>query len=146
MTTPSPLRPGGVFNARRATLPEPELEPPAERTARLVAVPIALLLGVLFARSGLGHALQRIFFGMVLHECGHAITAVLLGFPAFPLFWFTPVAEQRSMLLVLLLLGAGIARAVLGWRAGVAGGWPVARRWRWWFSAVPSSLRSRPGR
>jgi hypothetical protein len=117
MTTPSPLRPGGVFNARRATPPEQELEPPAERTARLVAVPIALLLGLLFARSGLGHALQRIFFGMLLHECGHAITAVLLGFPAFPLLWFTPVAEQRSMLLVLLLLGAGIAGAVLGWRA-----------------------------
>ena len=80
-------------------------------------MPIALLLGVLFARSGLGHALQRIFFGMVLHECGHALTAVLLGFPAFPLLWFTPVAEQRSTLLVLLLLGAGITVATFGWRA-----------------------------
>lgn len=117
VTLPSPLRPGGAFNARRPTPAEEEVEPPSERTARLIALPIALLLGVLFARSGLGHALQRIFFGMVLHECGHALAAVLLGFPAFPLLWFTPVAEQRSTLLVLLLLGAGITVATFGWRA-----------------------------
>jgi len=118
MNQPSPLRPSGIFNARRALPPEEEpTESPSERTARLVALPLALLLGVLFARSGLGHALQRIFFGMVLHECGHALTAVLQGFPAFPLLWFTPVAEQRSTLLVLLLLGGGIGLVWLGWRA-----------------------------
>src|SRR5262249_21797183 len=117
MTLPSPLRPSGVLNARRAPPPEERGESPSERTARLLALPIALLLGVAFARSGLGHALQRIFFGMVLHECGHALTAVLVGFPAFPLLWFTPVAEQRSTLLVLLLLGTGIGVALLGWRA-----------------------------
>lgn len=125
MTLPSPLRPSGVLNARRAPPPEERGESPSERTARLLALPIALLLGVAFARSGLGHALQRIFFGMVLHECGHALTAVLVGFPAFPLLWFTPVAEQRSTLLILLLLGAGIAVTVLGWRTERRG-WLVA--------------------
>lgn len=117
MTLPSPLRPSGVLNARRALPPEEPTETRSERTARLVALPLALLLGVVFARSGVGHALQRIFFGMVLHECGHALTAVLLGFPAFPLLWFTPVAEQRSTLLVLLLLAGGIGLAWLGWRS-----------------------------
>ena len=117
MTLPSPLRPSGVLNARRALPPEEPPESASERTARLVALPLALLLGVVFARSGLGHALQRIFFGMMLHECGHALTAVLLGFPAFPLLWFTPVAESRSTLLVLLLLAAGAGLAGLGWRA-----------------------------
>jgi hypothetical protein len=117
VTLPSPARPGGVFNARRAAPPpEDDGASPSERTIRLVALPIALLVGVVFARSGLGHALQRIFFGMVLHECGHALTALLLGFPAIPLLWFTPVAEQRSTLLVLALIGGGIGAAVLGWR------------------------------
>jgi len=109
--------PSGVLNARRELHDAADLESGSEITLRLVALPVALLLGLLFASSGLGHALQRIFFGMVLHELGHAVSAWLLGFPAFPLLWFTPVAEHRSGLFSLMLLAAGVGLLVAGRRS-----------------------------
>ncbi len=110
-------RPGtGVLSARRAAAPS--LEPLDELRLRVVTVPLALILAALFSRSPFGHALQRMFFGMPLHELGHALTALALGFPAFPLPWFTPMAGSRSPVLVGLLLGASASLVVLGRRAG----------------------------
>lgn len=108
--------PSGVLNARRELDEFADSDSRSELTLRLVALPVALLLGMLFASSGLGHALQRIFFGMILHELGHAVSAWLLGFPAFPLLWFTPVAEHRSGVLSLMVLAAGIGLVVAGRR------------------------------
>ena len=94
---------------------------------RTLALPIALGSAALFSRSQLGHAVQRVIFGMPLHELGHALTAIALGVPAFPLLWFTPMAEGRSAILTGLLLGTAAGLVVLGRRAGertwrVAGG------------------------
>jgi hypothetical protein len=115
----------GVLSARREPLPS--LESVGELPLRLVALPLALVIAALFSRSGLGPALQRMFFGMPLHELGHALTALALGFPAFPLPWFTPMAESRSPVLVGLLLGVATGGIVLGrssgrpaWRVGGA--------------------------
>ena len=105
----------GVLSARRPALPS--LESVDELRLRLVAVPLALVIAALFSRSGMGHALQRMFFGMPLHELGHALTALALGFPAFPLPWFTPMAESRSPVLVGLLLGIATGLFVLGRRS-----------------------------
>jgi len=115
----------GVLNARRAVATP--LEPTNELWLRTVAVPMALVIAALFSGSRLGHAIQRLLFGMPLHEVGHALTAIALGVPAFPLPWFTPMAEGRSAVLVGLLLGAATGLVVLGRRAGrrswvVAGG------------------------
>jgi hypothetical protein len=113
----------GIFNARRATAGP--LEPIDELRLRAVAVPLALVVAALFSRSQLGHALQRMFFGMPLHELGHALAAVALGVPAFPLPWFTPMSDERSPILVGLLLGAATSGVVLGRRAGRRS-WTVA--------------------
>ena len=106
----------GVLNARRA--PAEPLEPVDELWLRVLSVPVVLGIAVLFSRSQLGHGLQRMLFGMPLHELGHALTALAFGIPAFPLPWFTPMAESRSPVLTGLLLGAATGLVVLGRRAG----------------------------
>lgn len=117
-TLPRGMRqPGtGVLNARRAA--PPDAESLDELRLRLIAVPAALLVAAWFSHGQLGRAFQRLLFGMPLHELGHALTALLLGFPAFPLPWRTPMAEARSPVLVLMLLGLASALVVLGRRAG----------------------------
>src|SRR3954447_11576728 len=57
---------------------------------------------------------------MWVHEIGHAIAALLCGYPAFPGPWFTPVADARSPILAVLLAGA-VAYAVFRF-------WHVERR------------------
>jgi hypothetical protein len=105
----------GVLNARRA---EPEADESLdELRLRAFAVPLALLIAALFSRSQFGHALQRLFFGMPLHELGHALTAVAVGIPAFPLPWVTPMGNGRSPVLVGLLLGGAAMLVYLGRRA-----------------------------
>jgi hypothetical protein len=106
----------GVLNARREAVGP--LEPVDELWFRVLSVPVMLGIAVLFSRSHLGHALQRMLFGMPLHELGHALTVLAFGIPAFPLPWFTPMAESKSPVLTGLLLGAGTGLVVLGRRAG----------------------------
>jgi hypothetical protein len=78
--------------------------------ARL-AVPGALVGSFILVHTQIGRFLARTFFGMWLHELGHAAAAWLCGYPAFPGPWFTPVGSQRSPLFVLALM------AGLGWAA-----------------------------
>ena len=61
--------------------------------------------------------LMRVFLTMWVHESGHAVTAWLCGFPAFPMPWRTPMSETRSLLMTLLA-----AAAILGLIA-----WGVAK-------------------
>ena len=78
------------------------------------AVPAALLTSLVLARTDMGQFFLRTFFGMWLHELGHAVAAWLCGFPAFPGPWFTSVGEERSFVFA-LALSAGLAFAI--WRA-----------------------------
>ena len=61
--------------------------------------------------------LERIFCGMWLHELGHAATAWLLGYAAFPGPWLTPMASERSLLFSLLVPAILLALAARAWRA-----------------------------
>jgi len=113
------MRPSGsgVLNARRAEPEDESGESLDELRLRVFAVPAALLIAALFSRSPFGHALQRLFFGMPLHELGHALTALALGVPAFPFPWRTAMAEGRSPVLLGLLLGGAAMLVYLGRRA-----------------------------
>jgi hypothetical protein len=69
------------------------------------AIPVALVLAWLIARTQMLHALMRIFLSMWVHELGHATTAWLCGFGAFPGPWKTPISESRITLVSILLIG-----------------------------------------
>jgi len=85
-----------------------------ELRLRYFALPVALLAAWLVAGSGLRFFL-RTFLSMWVHESGHAIAAWLSGFGAFPGPWFTPVFEERSILVTVAFASAC--------------GWLVYRAW-----------------
>jgi hypothetical protein len=70
---------------------------------RVFAVPLALLA----ARSLVGTFPGFVrLLTMWVHEAGHAVTAWLCGFWAVPGPWVTPVSDERSLSVMVLVLGA----------------------------------------
>jgi len=89
-------------------------DPALELKLCVGAIPAMLALALAFHFMTPG--LQRIFFGMPIHELGHAITAWFCGHAALPTLWRTLVAEERGWLAPLALAGAigyGMVRAHL---------------------------------
>ncbi|HEX4382701.1 MAG TPA: hypothetical protein VH083_07120 [Myxococcales bacterium] len=89
-----------------------------ERRLRIFGVPVALGLAFLLCAFG-ARFLLRLFFGMWVHELGHATAAWLCGYLAFPGPWLTPMSAERShlfslVLLVALIFGA-VAKPALRW-------------------------------
>ena len=77
-----------------------------ERRLRRWGIPAAVAVAWLLVKTGPGHFLLRTFLSMWVHEIGHAATAWLCGFPAFPGPWLTPTAAERSWAFALLVFGA----------------------------------------
>jgi hypothetical protein len=93
-----------------------------EWRARVLALPSALLGAWLAVKAAPG--LVRMF-SMWVHESGHAVSAWLCGYSAWPGPWFTPVASERSITLTGLLL------VLL-----VFGGYRAWQRERWFWVAA----------
>ncbi|TMA25006.1 MAG: hypothetical protein E6J78_18940 [Deltaproteobacteria bacterium] len=89
-----------------------------ERSLRIWAIPIALVVMRLLVATQLGHFFLRTFFSMWVHETGHAIAAWLCGYFAFPGPWLTPMSTERWPIFALLLFGALAAAAVHSFRTG----------------------------
>lgn len=107
---PLPGRSAAAEFARGHTLAEARSELQLAR----FAVPAALLTSLVLAQTDMGGFLLRTFFGMWLHELGHAVAAWLCGYPAFPGPWFTSVGEERSFVFALAItsgLAYGVYRA-----------------------------------
>jgi len=79
-------------------------DPALEMKLCVAAIPAMLALGVLF--HFLTPGLQRVVFGMPIHELGHAITAWFCGYAAMPTLWKTLIADERGWMMPLLLAGA----------------------------------------
>src|SRR5260370_16857683 len=88
-----------------------------EARLRRFGIPVALLVALLLVKTSVGHFLLRTFLSMWVHELGHATTAWLCGFPAFPGPWLTPTAQDRSAPFALLLLAAVGGAAVWAFRS-----------------------------
>jgi len=71
------------------------------------ALPVALGATHLILATSAGQFILRVFFGMWIHELGHAVAAWLCGVPAFPAPWLTLTTSHRSLLFY-LLLAAGL--------------------------------------
>ena len=97
-----------------------------ELYVRALALPGALIAArVATAVSpGLVHMMA-----MWVHESGHAVSAWLTGFMAFPGPWITPISAERSLLVTLVLGGGLVAGACHAWQAG-----------RWFWVAVAAAL------
>jgi hypothetical protein len=91
-------------------------DPALEFRLCVAAIPAMLLLGVAFHFMTPG--LQRIFFGMPVHELGHAVSAWFTGHAALPTLWKTFIAEERGWLAPLALAGALGYTMVRGYLAG----------------------------
>ncbi len=113
-----------VMEAPEATVPEPEAIPEEndytpeeakdELRYRLFAIPCALIGARIFV--GNVRWLVRLLT-MWVHESGHALTAWLCGFWAMPGPWFTPVSDERSLGVTLVVIASvGFAGFVL-WNA-----------------------------
>lgn len=77
------------------------------------AVPLALTVMTVLSLTDGGRFMLRIFFGMWLHEMGHALASWCCGVMAVPLPWITLTQDERSPTLVVLLL---VSLASVGWR------------------------------
>lgn len=85
-----------------------------ELRVRAIALPAALLGAWLVVKSPLWGGVLRVFLSMWIHELGHAVTAWLCGFPAFPGPWLTRISEERSGFLIALLAGGLLALVFRG--------------------------------
>lgn len=81
------------------------VEDPA-RELKLCAAAIPAALGLALVFHLLTPGLQRIFFGMPVHELGHAVTAWFCGYAAIPTLWRTFIPEERGFLAPVALAGA----------------------------------------
>ena len=88
-----------------------------ERRLRTWAIPGALLGFALVHVTGPGRFLMRAFFGREVHECGHALTGWLFGFPSVPLLWVSISSAHRSPLAILAIAAGLASLAVWRWRA-----------------------------
>jgi hypothetical protein len=99
--------------------PEDESAARSERIARAVAIPLALLFAWLAVKGSPG-AVRML--GMWVHESGHAVTAWLCGYLAWPGPWCTPVATERSPSFTVLIVGGLAFGAYRAWQL---------QRWFW---------------
>jgi len=70
---------------------------------RVFALPVALLVARVLVGAFPGFVR---LLTMWVHETGHAVTAWLCGFWALPGPWITPVSDERSLSVTVLVLGA----------------------------------------
>jgi hypothetical protein len=98
-----------------------------ERLARAIALPLALP-GAWVVVSAFPGAVRLVT--MWIHESGHAVTAWMCGYAAWPGPWFTPIGGDRSPAASILLVGT------LGWGAYRA--WQIGR-W-FWVAAASAAL------
>jgi hypothetical protein len=95
----------------------------AELFARTLVPPLAVAFAWLLVSSPVGHMVVRTFLSMWIHELGHAASAWLCGFGAFPGPWRTPVSAERMPLVSVAIVAA------LGWlvhRGRREGRWMLA--------------------
>jgi hypothetical protein len=91
-------------------------DPALELKLCVAAIPAALAFALVLHLFLPG--LQRIVFGMPVHELGHALSAWFCGYTALPTLWRTLIAEERGWLAPLALAGALAWMMVRAYGAG----------------------------
>lgn len=97
--------PTAAAAAEPQEVPLPVTDPAAEWLNCLLALPLLLLGAWACQYFNVFDGLQRIVFGMPVHEFGHAVTAWFTGHNAIPSLWVTRTSPERGYACGLLLLG-----------------------------------------
>ncbi len=72
----------------------------------LIALPAMLVIAMLVQITGFLAGMQRIVFGMPVHEMGHAVTGWLCGFNYIPSLWVTVSSGERGYISSVVVLAA----------------------------------------
>lgn len=91
-------------------------DPQTEFWFCVAAIPLMLMLALLFNAFEWGRFFQRLAFTMPVHELGHAVTAWLCGFGAIPTVWVTISAEERGLVAPALVFATIAWIAYRGWQ------------------------------
>lgn len=84
-------------------------DPHLEKKLCLLAFPLMLAGAWLVQITGIFASLQRITFGMPIHELGHATVSWFSGYNAIPTFWKTITASTQGFLCPsLVFIGIGL--------------------------------------
>src|SRR5262249_13608944 len=108
-------RPQHVVAATPAAGGNPELQNELRPglQCRLLAIPVALIV----ARIGVSlFPFLTGFLRMLVHECGHAVTAWLCGYSATPGLWFTSISESPDLWMTLLIVGILAGASFWAWK------------------------------
>ena len=84
----------------------PVSDPDYEKTLCLFALPAMLGVAMLVQITGFLAGMQRIVFGMPVHEMGHAVTGWLCGFNSIPSLWVTVSSGERGYISSVAVLAA----------------------------------------
>ena len=88
------------------TPPIPVKDPGFEKMVCLIALPAMLVIAMLVQITGFLAGMQRIVFGMPVHEMGHAVTGWLCGFNSIPSLWVTVSSGERGYISSIVVLTA----------------------------------------
>lgn len=88
------------------TPPIPVKDPGFEKMVCLIALPAMLVIAMLVQITGFLAGMQRIVFGMPVHEMGHAVTGWLCGFNSIPSLWVTVSSGERGYISSIVVLAA----------------------------------------
>ena len=99
-------------------------DPNLEKKICIAAMPSMLAFAFLVQISGFGTSVQRIVFGMPIHELGHATVSWFCGFNAVPTLWKTLSPADRGIAASIVLFVAIVALANHG-RQNMKNAWIV---------------------
>ncbi len=104
------------FTIETSEAAAPVEDPVLERKLCIIAIPSMLAVGFAVQLTGLFTGMQRIVFGMPVHELGHATVAWFCGFDAIPTLWQTISPTDRGVVASGLLFFAILSLANYGRR------------------------------
>lgn len=99
-------------------------DPVLEKKLCIITIPAMLIASFLVQLSDLFASLQRIVFGMPVHELGHATVAWFCGFNAIPTVWKTMIPNDKGVVASILVFAGIVTLANYG-RRKMQSGWII---------------------
>lgn len=96
-------KPGPYPTLKKVNFQNPYEDDQIEAWVRALCLPVTSLIAIVLVLTDLGRFVVKTFFGMYVHEIGHALTAWGCGIWAIPRLWVTSWDNERSFSATLLV-------------------------------------------